>query len=385
MQLPNIYTSKHRKYFILVPLVLMALGILLSTQIVLDSSLSGGASITLQTNSTESASQLASAISSTLHVSSPEIQTSPGSVDITIATNQSLANAYTYLLQIYTYDSQYNTYNVNATADQAALATNPGNQTLLKQLATADQGINTTVAEINTALSNEFRELGPFIAAPSYNKTDVNGMITLAQNSYTSAGTAYEDRVISELHSIIPFTAYSYQEITVQQSQYFLSQLRFIIIVAYILVSIVVFFIFRTLIPSVAVVFGAANDMIIALGAMGLFHIPLGIASIGGLLMLMGYSIDTDVLTSVRILKRHEGKPEERAYGSMKTGLTMTLTAIVSFAVLFVVSFIAYIPTFYEISGVVLFGLIGDIATTWLGNASIILWYVNRKERIRGS
>ena len=62
------------------------------------------------------------------------------------------------------------------------------------------------------------------------------------------------------------------------------------------------------------------------------------------------------------------------------TGLTMTCTAIVAFGVLFVVSFVEYVPTFYEISGVVLFGLIGDLVTTWLGNASIILLYVKHKK-----
>jgi preprotein translocase subunit SecF len=37
------------------------------------------------------------------------------------------------------------------------------------------------------------------------------------------------------------------------------------------------------------------------------------------------------------------------------------------------------VPSYYEISGAVLFGLIGDIFTTWLGNASIILFYARRK------
>ena len=98
--------------------------------------------------------------------------------------------------------------------------------------------------------------------------------------------------------------------------------------------------------------------------------------------MLIGYSIDTDVLTAIRILKRSGGTPEDRAYESMKTGLTMTATAIVAFAVLFVVSIIIYVPTYYEISSVVLFGLIADIFTTWFGNASIILWHKKRKEGI---
>jgi len=169
--------------------------------------------------------------------------------------------------------------------------------------------------------------------------------------------------------------------VTPTLSSFFLSQLRTIIVAAFILISIAVFFIFRSPIPSLAIIFGAGNDLIIALGAMGLFKIPLGIASVGGLLMLIGYSIDTEILTSIRILKRHEGAAEERAYHAMRTGLTMTTTAIATFATLFAISIIAYVPTYYEIAGVVLFGLIGDLFTTWLGNAPMILLYKKRKER----
>ena len=49
---------------------------------------------------------------------------------------------------------------------------------------------------------------------------------------------------------------------------------------------------------------------------------------------------------------------------------------------LFAVSLIAYVPTYYEIAGVVLFGLIGDIFTTWFGNAVMILTYAKRKRRM---
>ncbi|MDE1856432.1 MAG: protein translocase subunit SecF, partial [Candidatus Micrarchaeota archaeon] len=152
-------------------------------------------------------------------------------------------------------------------------------------------------------------------------------------------------------------------------------------IAAFVLISIAVLVIFRAWAPSLAIIFGAGNDMIIALGAMVLLNIPLGLASLGGLLMLIGYAIDTEIITAVRILKRRERTPEERAYGAMKTGMTMTAAAIASFAVLFAVSLVAYVPTYYEISGVVLFGLIGDLITTWLGNAPMILLYKKRHER----
>ena len=73
------------------------------------------------------------------------------------------------------------------------------------------------------------------------------------------------------------------------------------------------------------------TDIVVALGGMGLFGIPLGVASVGGLLMLLGFSIDTDMLSAVRILKRNDATPEIRAFSTFKTGLTMTFTAIISF------------------------------------------------------
>lgn len=232
------------------------------------------------------------------------------------------------------------------------------------------------------AVSNELAAVSPFVSG--YSITGLNTSLelqTVAQAAYNNASNAYEQRVIAGLRTLVPFSSYSYEAVSPTLGSFFLSQFVDVIIFAFILVFIVVFIIFRSPVPSAVVVFGAANDMIIALGVMGLFKIPLGVASIAGLLMIIGYAMDTDVLTAIRILRRHEGSPEERAYGSMRTGLTMTSTAIVAFAVLFVVSVIVYIPTYYEVSAVVLAGLIGDIITTWFGNASILLMYKRRKER----
>ncbi|MEM3282042.1 MAG: hypothetical protein QW591_02940, partial [Candidatus Micrarchaeaceae archaeon] len=198
---------------------------------------------------------------------------------------------------------------------------------------------------------------------------------------YNNATAIYKAKVISLIEGALGSISISeYENVTPTLGRYFLSQVETVIIIAFVLISIAVFFIFRSIVPSLAIIFGAGNDIIVAIGMMGLFGIPLGISSLGGLLMLIGYSIDTEILTSIRILKRKEGSAEERAYSAMKTGLTMTTTAIVAFATLFAVSIIAYVPTYFEISGVVLFGLIADIFTTWFGNAPMVLLYKKRKE-----
>lgn len=379
MNLPNIYNYRNLKVFIAIPIILMIIGIYLSQGLVLDSTLAGGESITLQSNTSMSASQIASALSSKLNAPGITVQASSGQVTITIPANKSLSDAETYLISAYAYYANYSAALVNVTAYQSSLSRNQTNQTLITLLSHNGAVLNSSAANQTKYVNLELAALAPFHTG-TVNMSTPDAMIAGAQGAYNNASNVYKNNTVAAIATVVPYSSYSYQQITVIQSSYFLQQLETIIIIAFILISIIVFVIFRSAVPSFAVVFGAANDMIVALGAMALFKIPLGIASIGGLLMLLGYSIDTDVLTAIRIIKRHEGTPEERAYGSMKTGLTMTCTAIVSFGVLFAISLIAYVPTYYEIAGVVLFGLVGDVFTTWLGNASMILMYVKRKE-----
>lgn len=380
LKLPNIYANRNLKHLIAVPLILLVLGLYFSTQIHFDSTLSGGVSILLETNSTLSPSQFASMLTSKLGVSEPDVVASPGGYEITITENQSLSNAQNYLISFYQFQANYSSFQFNATTDQIGLERNPNNVTLQKSFEKANSGMNTSSDKMSQYLSLELDTLKPLIGQKTYNASDIAGMGAIANNAYANASTIYQSKVVSALQSIVPFKSYSYQQISPTLSSYFLGQIEYIIFVAFLLISIVVFIIFRSIVPSFSVVFGAGNDIIIALGFMGLLKIPLGLASLGGLLMLIGYSIDTDMLSAVRILKRHDGTAEDRAYSAFRTGTTMTFTAILSFGILFIVSLIAYVPTYYEISGVVLFGLIGDLFTTWLGNTSMILMYKKKKD-----
>lgn len=382
IKLPNIYNNKNVKFFILIPIAMMLVSIYLSQGIVLDSSLGGGISMLIQTNTTLSASQIASLVSSKLNTPTPSIVKSSGTVGITIAANTSLSNAENYLINFYSYNSNYTSYYVNYTNYSIALQHNPSNATIHALQNKTSAALASNLKGMSSSLSSELQELKPFIGSKNYNSSNPAEMLSVAQSAYSNASKVYQNQVINKLHSVLPFTSYSYEQVSAIQGKYFLGTVEQIIIIAFILISIVVLIIFRSIVPSFAIVFGAANDIIVALGAMAIFKIPLGVTSIAGLLMLLGYSIDTDVLAGIRILKRSEGTPEDRAYSAFRTGMTMTSAAILSFAVLFAVSLVAYVPTYYEIAGVVLFGLIGDIFTTWFGNAVMILMHAKRKRRM---
>ncbi|MDR1820679.1 MAG: protein translocase subunit SecF [Methanobrevibacter sp.] len=158
-------------------------------------------------------------------------------------------------------------------------------------------------------------------------------------------------------------------------------QIYWAIAFAFIFMSITVFIIFREFVPSIAIILAAVSDIVVAVGGMSIFHINLSIASVGAILMLIGYSVDSDILLTTRLLKRKDGTVSQRALNAMKTGLTMSIAAIVAMAVLYMVTII-YIPeasTLSNIAIVLIFGLLGDIIATWLMNLGIIRWYLGDK------
>ncbi len=99
----------------------------------------------------------------------------------------------------------------------------------------------------------------------------------------------------------------------------FYKQLLVAILFAFAFMAIVVFIIFRTFIPSVAVITSAFADILMTLVLVDILGLKMSIAGIVAFLMLIGYSVDTDILLTNRILKRHEGTLNERLFSSFKT------------------------------------------------------------------
>ncbi len=161
-------------------------------------------------------------------------------------------------------------------------------------------------------------------------------------------------------------------------SKSFYNQLIMALIISFVLMSITIFIIFRTFIPSIAVIFAVLGDIIIPLAIINFFGMRVSAAGIAAFLMLIGYSVDTDILLTTRALKTKGGTLNNRIYRAFKTGTFITMTAL-----------IAVIPSFLVMSGlpdsfrqifiILSIGLCADVFNTWLTNASLIKWYcVNR-------
>lgn len=147
------------------------------------------------------------------------------------------------------------------------------------------------------------------------------------------------------------------------------------IVIAFVMMGIVVFFLFRKIVPSIAVIFAAVSDILVTLALMQVFGIPLSLAGLAAVLMLIGYSVDTDILLTSRML-RGSGPLGERLRYALKTGLTMSLTTM---GVLIVILVSGISPVITQIASVLFIGLVLDLVNTWFMNAVILMWYMKRR------
>jgi len=158
-------------------------------------------------------------------------------------------------------------------------------------------------------------------------------------------------------------------------SSFFRQTIRAMII-AFIFMGIVVFLYFRTFIPSGAVILSALSDIVVTVAIVNILGIKLGTAGIAALLMLIGYSIDTDIMLTTKLLKRKELSLNEALFRAFKTGMTMTLTTLTAITVALI---FAQSEVIRQIMTILLIGLVVDIVNTWIQNSGLLIWYVQRK------
>jgi len=147
------------------------------------------------------------------------------------------------------------------------------------------------------------------------------------------------------------------------------------ILIAFLFMGIVVFIYFRTLVPSAAVILAALSDMIVTLAIVNIMGMKLSTAGIAAFLMLIGYSVDTDILLTTKLIKRKEGLVLDRILDAMKTGLTMSITTMAALTIALIFS---QSDTLRQIMIIILIGLLVDIINTWIQNAGILRYYIEK-------
>lgn len=147
------------------------------------------------------------------------------------------------------------------------------------------------------------------------------------------------------------------------------------LVAAFLGMSIIAFLLFRTFIPSIAIVISAFSDIMIPLAMMNVLGIELSLGTVAALLMLIGYSVDSDILLNTHILRRGGGDFYESTYRAMRTGVTMTVTSMAAMATMAVVATVFGINLLGAIGLILFIGLAADLMNTYLLNLSLLRWY----------
>jgi len=195
-----------------------------------------------------------------------------------------------------------------------------------------------------------------------------------------TGGSQEYDRLIDLLNTEYGVGTYRIESISPVFGKQYQTQTLWALVIAFILMAVVVFITFRTFVPPLAVIFSAFSDIVIAVACMDLIGMELSLGTVAALLMLIGYSVDSDILLTRNLLHK-KGELNEKLRNTMRTGITMTSTTLSAVFAMFLVSFYIGIPILKDISIVLLFGLVMDLMNTWLFNAGVLRWYIERKER----
>ncbi len=190
--------------------------------------------------------------------------------------------------------------------------------------------------------------------------------------------SANETQAIETLRALVSFEGEpSVRTIGPVLGEIFFQQALLAFIVAFILMAIVVFAIFRSAVPSGIVILSVIVDIGITLGVMNVLRIELSLPVLAALLTLIGYSVDTDILLTTNMLRSRELQMLERIANGMKTGLVMTVTTVTALSALY---FITGSFVLERIALVLIIGLIVDVFATWFTNVGILKWHLERKQ-----
>lgn len=148
------------------------------------------------------------------------------------------------------------------------------------------------------------------------------------------------------------------------------------VLISFALMAVVIFVAFRSFVPSAAVLLSAFLDIIFPLAIIELLGIKVNAAGIAAFLLVIGYSVDTDILLTTKVLKWKDGNLYERIIDSAKTGLTMTMATVAALSIAYVITTSLVLKQMFLI---IVIALLVDIISTYFMNSGILIWYCKKK------
>lgn len=149
-----------------------------------------------------------------------------------------------------------------------------------------------------------------------------------------------------------------------------------ILIFSFLLMALAVFFYFRDIVPSILVVSCVIIDAVETFIISSFLGIEITSASIIAFMFVFGYSVDTDVLLTTKLLKLQESTVYKSVKSASKTGLLMQITSWCAFLV---IQFVSTNDVARTIALIMNIAIAFDIINTWITNAGVLRWHLEKK------
>jgi len=170
-------------------------------------------------------------------------------------------------------------------------------------------------------------------------------------------------------NSEIEIKEHSIQYVGPELGAAFFTQVFYLLTIAYILIFAANYFIYRKLIIAITIILSSIADIIYIVGATTLLNIPISFAGFTSLLLVIAYTIDTNILLSTKILSEKLEEFYSVYKKTLITGATVSSGLILS---MIIVLLFSNSKLLNNIAIILLIGQIAELINTYLLNAGLI-------------
>ena len=174
----------------------------------------------------------------------------------------------------------------------------------------------------------------------------------------------------------ISTTAFSVESIGPTLSSMLMQQILYVLIAAFVLMSIVIFLVYRRVISSFGTVFASLANILTTLALTSLLGIKLSFAGFAGLLMLIAYTVDTNIVLTTKTLHTTPENFHKQYKKALITGLTLIMTITTT---MFITQLISMSKLLVNLAQILVVGFLSDLPYTWIFNAGVLELSVERR------
>lgn len=208
-------------------------------------------------------------------------------------------------------------------------------------------------------------------------KTNVGYGATIQVESGTPASEILE--VVEEAG--IEYLSFSEESVGPALGNLFFEQVRNTLIIAFLLMSVVIFIIYRNLVSSFGIVFASLGNILTTLAITSVMGIDLSFAGFAGLLMLIAFTVDTNIVLTSKVVAYGSDGFMARYRKAFVTGVMLIATIT---ATMVIAMFLSSSKLLVNVAEVLVIGFLSDLVYTWILNAGLLEMHFNRKNRHMG-